>query len=136
MNNFVYTDNNPLTYVLSSAKLNATGLRWIVELADFNFTIRYRAGKTNTDADNLSSMPELMGEYMASCTEETCQHELCAIIQSAKEQDQGRELTGFLPSHTTQAYRVKVNPNPQRKMNQGLTSPIFDKLNSVIGKHH
>ena len=27
---------------------------------------------------------------MASCTEETCQNELCAIIQSAKEQDQGR----------------------------------------------
>ena len=31
----VYTDNNPLTYVLTSAKLNATGLRWIGELADF-----------------------------------------------------------------------------------------------------
>ena len=36
----VYTDNNPLTYVLSSAKLNATGHRWVAELADFRFTIR------------------------------------------------------------------------------------------------
>jgi hypothetical protein len=27
----VYTDNNPLTYVLSSAKQNATGLRWVGE---------------------------------------------------------------------------------------------------------
>ena len=86
----VYTDNNPLTYVLSSAKLNATGLRWIGELVDLNFTIRYRPGKTNTDADTLSRMPELMGEYMISCTEETSQDELYAIIQSAKEQDQGR----------------------------------------------
>ena len=25
----VYTDNNPLTYVMSSAKLNATGMRWV-----------------------------------------------------------------------------------------------------------
>ena len=50
----VYTDNNPLTYVLSSAKLNATGLRWVNELADFNFTIKYRPGKVNTDADTLS----------------------------------------------------------------------------------
>ena len=32
----VYTDNNPLLYVLSSAKLNATGQRWVNELADFN----------------------------------------------------------------------------------------------------
>ena len=33
----VYTDNNPLTYVLSTAKLNSTGDRWVSELADFNF---------------------------------------------------------------------------------------------------
>ena len=31
----VYTDNNPLTYVISSAKLNATSHRWVAELANF-----------------------------------------------------------------------------------------------------
>jgi len=50
----VYTGNSPLTYVLTSAKLNATGLRWVGELADFNFEIRCRPGKLNTDADSLS----------------------------------------------------------------------------------
>ena len=40
----VYTDN-PLTYVLTSVKLNATGHRWVAELSDFNFTIKYRPGK-------------------------------------------------------------------------------------------
>ena len=53
----VYTDNNPLTYVLSTAKLNATGHRWVAELADFTFTIKYRPGKINQDADTLSRMP-------------------------------------------------------------------------------
>ena len=52
-----YTDNNPLTYILSTAKLNATGHRWVGELADFNFEIRYRPGKKNGDADALSRMP-------------------------------------------------------------------------------
>ena len=33
----VYTDNNPLTYVLSSAKWSAVRHRWVAELADFNF---------------------------------------------------------------------------------------------------
>ena len=33
----VYTDNNPLTYVLTTAKLNATGLRWVADLAEFDF---------------------------------------------------------------------------------------------------
>ena len=50
----VYTDNNPLTYILTSAKHNATGLRWIDELADFNFDIRYRPGMTHEDADAFS----------------------------------------------------------------------------------
>ena len=33
----VFTDNNPLTYVMSSAKLNATGLRWVAELSNLQF---------------------------------------------------------------------------------------------------
>lgn len=54
----VFTDNNPLTYVLTSAKLDATGHRWLAELATYNFNIRYRAGVTNTDADVLSRLPQ------------------------------------------------------------------------------
>ena len=53
----VITDNNPLTYVQTTAKLNATGLRWISELANFKFEIKYRAGKRHIDADYLSRHP-------------------------------------------------------------------------------
>ena len=58
-----YTDNNPLLYVLSSAKLNATGQWWNNELADFNINIHYNPGRNNTDADALSRFPEDMKEY-------------------------------------------------------------------------
>ena len=53
----VVTDNNPLTYVLTTARLKATGLRWIAELANFRFKIRYRGGKQHVDADYLSRHP-------------------------------------------------------------------------------
>ena len=53
----VFTGNNPLTYVLTTAKLNAVGHRWVAELADFNFTIKYRPGSANGDVDALSRMP-------------------------------------------------------------------------------
>ena len=43
----VLTDNNPLTYVLTSAKLDATGHRWLAALAAYDFDIIYRPGKTN-----------------------------------------------------------------------------------------
>ena len=32
------TDNNPLTYILTSAKLDATGQRWVAALSSYNFT--------------------------------------------------------------------------------------------------
>ena len=44
----VYADNNPLTYLLTTAKLNATGHRWVSELADFSFTIVSAATKLDT----------------------------------------------------------------------------------------
>ena len=50
----VMTDNNPLTYVLTSAKLDATGQRWIASLSNYNFFLTYRSGIQNADADGLS----------------------------------------------------------------------------------
>ena len=37
----VYTDSNPLTYILTSVKLDATGQRWVASLANYDFTIHY-----------------------------------------------------------------------------------------------
>ena len=54
----VYTDNNPLTYVLSSAKLDCTSHRWLSDLASFNLELKYKTGKTNIDADCLSRLPQ------------------------------------------------------------------------------
>lgn len=50
----VRTDNNPLTYVLTSAKLNACGHRWLAALSVYDFSIQYRPGRENVDADLLS----------------------------------------------------------------------------------
>lgn len=49
----VFTDNNPLSH-LASAKLGATEQRWAAQLAVFDFEIRYRPGKSNSNADALS----------------------------------------------------------------------------------
>ena len=50
----VYTDSNPLTHVLTSAKLDATGQRWVSALAAYDFDLNYKPGVKNTDADALS----------------------------------------------------------------------------------
>ena len=50
----IYTDNNPLTYVLTSAKLDAMGHRWVTSLANYNFHLHYQFGRSNVEADSLS----------------------------------------------------------------------------------
>ena len=53
----VYTDNNPLTYILTTAKLDATGQIWVASLANYNFKIFYKSGKLNVEVDALSCIP-------------------------------------------------------------------------------
>ena len=53
----VFTDNNPVTYVMSTAKLDATGHRWLAALSAFDFKIYYTPGNQNHDADGLSRRP-------------------------------------------------------------------------------
>ena len=53
----VRTDNNPLTYALTTAKLDATGHRWLATLSSYNFSLVYRSGRKNLDADALSVLP-------------------------------------------------------------------------------
>lgn len=50
----VRTDNNPLTYVLTTTKLSATGHRWLANLMTYDFDIKYKPGKENVNADWLS----------------------------------------------------------------------------------
>ena len=53
----VYMDNNPLTYILTTATLDVTRKRLVASLANYNFKIFYRSGKLNVEADALSSIP-------------------------------------------------------------------------------
>ena len=54
----VRTDNNLLTYIFSSANLDAAGQQWVARLASHNFSLEYQKGKDNTVADFLSRMNE------------------------------------------------------------------------------
>ena len=58
----VCTDNNPLTYIFSSANLDAAGQRWVAHLASYNFFLEYQKGKDNIVADFLSQMNECLPE--------------------------------------------------------------------------
>ena len=76
----VFTDNNPLVYCMETKKMTAYSSRWISELSEYNFTIKYRPGKLNTDADSMSRLPLDMDSYIPECTEEVGQDAFRAIM--------------------------------------------------------
>lgn len=80
----VYTDNNPLMYVCTTAKLNAAGQRWVAELANYHVTIHYHPGKNNNDADGLSRMPLSIEDYMNSCTREVSGETVSTFMENLK----------------------------------------------------
>ena len=76
----VFTDSNPLTYLMSANKLGAIGERWVSQLAEYNFDIFYRPGVINKDADCLSRIPLDIEEYTRLCTEEVSQDIFQAVM--------------------------------------------------------
>ena len=94
----VVTDNNPLTYVMSSAKLDATGLRWVSELSMYDFSLKYRPGRLNQAADALSRMNDWevldSDSVKAVCqgTNVTCYASCLAVSAAAVPDTLGRKI--------------------------------------------
>ncbi len=80
----VYTDHNPLVYLLTTAKLDATGHRWLSDLSRYQFQIFYRPGRRNQAADALSRRPDPEAhqqECVSQISQEVFQ-ELCTMLTS------------------------------------------------------
>ena len=78
----VFTDNNPLVYVKTS-KLGAAQIRWLSELALYDFDIVYRMGHSNLVANALSCRPEAESENHNQTCGDNDDEEWQAISYSA-----------------------------------------------------
>ena len=94
----VFTDSNPLTFLMSAEKLGAFGERWVSQLAEYNFDIFYRPGRVHKDADTLSRIPLDIEKYTTLCTEEVSQDVFQAVMAGISVRCQGSET-----------WRVNVN---------------------------
>ena len=47
----------PMTYILTTTRLDAMGQRWVADLAKYNLQLHYQSGKLNRDVDALSRIP-------------------------------------------------------------------------------
>ena len=82
-NHFViYADyNNSLTYVLSSAKLDATGHCWVAGLANYNFALNYQSGKINVEVHAHFHIPK--GEHDQHIEDDSVCSLISQVLQGA-----------------------------------------------------
>ena len=88
----VQTDNNPLTYVLTTPNLDATGHQWVGTLASFKFELEYQMGADNSATDTLSQVP-------ISHSQETIQSLLEGVIVGVANQGEVRASEELLEEH-------------------------------------
>ena len=132
----VFTDNNPLTYILTSAKLNATGLRWVARLADYNFSIKYRAGKKHIDADYLSRHPVAEFEKHASSYDQLLPTQNVQIVLSDVAKNKGNQPTlsvdvNMLSLEEKNAGSVKQLTTAElvaAQRNDGIVGPVYETV--------
>ena len=97
----VQTDNNPLTYVLTTPNLDITGHRWVGALASFQFELEYQKGADNRAADTLSQVP-------ISHTQQTVQSLLEGVIMGASDRGEAEANEGFLEEHEHLSWEARV----------------------------
>ena len=97
----VQTDNNPLTYMLMTPNLDATGHQWVGMLALFQFELEYQKGTDNGAADVLSQVP-------ISHSREAVQSLLEGAIVGAVNRGEVRVSEELLEEHEHLSHEARV----------------------------
>ena len=124
----VCTDNNPLTYIFSSANLDAAGQRWVAHLVSYNFSLEYQKGKDNMVADFLSQMNErLPDEKVQEYLNQIPHPGVKAVLDNAITPIEERAEQGVRPTpdHQEGSQEVTVEARPAKLAT--TMSPIGNK---------
>ena len=120
----VHTDNNPLTYIFSSANLDAAGQRWVARLASYNFSLEYQKGKDNTVANFLSRMNEhLPDEKVQEYLNQILHPGVKAVLDNPITPIEERAEQGVRPTpdHQVGSQEVAVEAKPARLATTNVT---------------
>ena len=120
----VCTDNNPLTYIFSSANLDAAGQHWVAHLTSYNFSLEYQKGKDNTVANFLSQMNErLPEEEVQEYLNKIPYPEVKAVLDNAITPIEERAKQGVWPSSDCQdaCQKETVGARPARLATTNVT---------------
>ena len=123
----VYTDNNPFTYVLTTAKLDVMGHRWVANLANYNFHLHYFSGRSNVEADALSRIN--WGE-----DDQTLPAESIQVIVTSANTGQGKD---YIDTITCSPQAIEsFTPSVHDNIQVVCKSMTISEIDSDIDSYH
>ncbi|XP_040264683.1 uncharacterized protein LOC120979792, partial [Bufo bufo] len=116
-----FTDNNPLAH-LNTAKLGALEQRWASRLANYDFSVKYRAGRTNDNADALFGVQKTEANIrqrfywvgMREDIEKWCRECVACALKRSEHHDQRaplRPIVSTRPLELVAIDHVKLEPS-------------------------
>lgn len=117
----VWTDNNPLTYILTKPKLDACEQRWVSKLAPYNFDIKYVPGRLNVVADTLSRKP-----FVKPLAERLLSEPYCDLLKQSCEVKEDSVQNAF---HLTCQPQSLTDPPLSTAVNVSMSE---DEVSSVL----
>ena len=142
----VKTNNNPLTYIMTTPNLDATGHQWVGALAKFNFWLDYQKERDNTVADVLSQItthlcPEAVQAILGGATlgaSQRVEGEDPAVIEGDQEKEKEVWVAAgwvLVEMHITNwAMAQKEDPEPDAVL-QWLEAKKKTDLRTLLGEH-
>ena len=127
----VFTDNNPLTYILTTAKLDATGHRWVAALSNYTFNISYKPGRNNTDADALSRIQWPEAVDISSQTVQAVCEGVQALHGKVETLCHGAQAVGILSQDTMPAGMTSLEWS-QAQIQDPVISQIIQAIQTKI----
>jgi hypothetical protein len=117
----IYTDHKPLTYLKEKPIKNPRIERWMSQLRDFNFTLEYRKGKDNQNADTLSRYPII-----------PCKSKVSRIVQTDESivNDYDSTRASEIPKSTVAREKIGPATRKSRKTYDTMDTGTATKLDS------
>lgn len=116
----IITDHKPLQWIMNLKEPNSRLTRWRLKLSEYNFSVIYKQGKSNTNADALSRI-ELLNEETSSVI----------VNPSIKEPtlDESRTLTVHTDAEKP-ILEVPITDDPLNKFNRQIHFTVVDNFKS------
>ena len=141
----VKTDNNPLTYIMTTPNLDTPGHRWVSALAKYDFQLDYQKGWDNAVADALSQVttclePETVQAVLDGATVGTSQRverENPAIIKSDQQLEKEVPVTAgqvLVEMHVTNLAVAQKEDSELDAVLQWLGSKKKADLRTLLGE--